>query len=81
HFDLILMDCQMPGLNGLETTLRLRAMEGYAKVPIVALTGNGEDEMSDCFKAGMNDFMTKPVDMELLNTMVSKWLGFRIMLK
>ena len=80
-FDLVLMDCQMPGLNGMETTRRLRLLAGYSKVPVVALTGNGEDEMADCFKAGMNDFMTKPLDMDGLNTMVAKWLGFRTMLK
>ena len=80
RYDMVLMDCQMPGLNGLETTRRLRLLDGYSKVPVVALTGNGEEEMADCFKAGMNDFMTKPLDMDVLNAMVAKWLGFRTML-
>ncbi|RLT94778.1 hybrid sensor histidine kinase/response regulator [Ketobacter sp.] len=80
-FDLVLMDCQMPGLSGMEATRRLRTLEGYSKVPILALTGNGRDEMAECFKAGMNDFMSKPLDMDGLNAMVAKWLGFRTMLK
>ena len=80
RYDLVLMDCQMPGLNGMETTRRLRLLDGYSKVPVVALTGSGEEEMADCFKAGMNDFMTKPLDMDGLNAMVAKWLGFRTML-
>jgi len=80
-FDLVLMDCQMPGLSGMETTQRLRLMEHYGRVPVVALTGNSEDDMAECLRSGMNDFMTKPLDLDGLNTMVAKWLGFRTMLK
>lgn len=81
RFDLVFMDCQMPGLSGMETTRRLRLLEHYARVPVIALTGNGEDDMAACFQAGMNDFMTKPVDLDGLNAMVAKWMGFRTMMK
>jgi len=82
RYDMVFMDCQMPGLSGEETTQRLRRLEGYAKVPIIALTGNrGEDSKAACFKAGMNDFMTKPIEKEALYVMVAKWLGLRTMMK
>lgn len=81
RFDLVLMDWQMPGMGGGEATRALRGLTGYAKVPVVALTGNGDDNMVACFQSGMNDFMQKPVDMDTLGEMVSKWLGFRTMLK
>lgn len=80
-FDMILMDCQMPEMSGTEATQRIRKLQGYSKVPIVALTGNGDGDMAACFNAGMNDFMQKPVDMDALGEMVSKWLGFRSMME
>lgn len=75
-FDLILMDMQMPEIDGLETTKRIRSMGNIKKrTPIIALTANampGDKEM--CLKAGMNDYLTKPVDLEELKKLLRKWL-------
>lgn len=82
NFDLIFMDCVMPNMDGFSATKNIRKQENAHQVPIVALTGSdpGED-MQKCFKAGMNDFIQKPIDMETLQLTVSKWLGFRTMMK
>lgn len=68
--DLVLMDCQMPVLDGLETTRRVRADEATRhrpRVPIIALTaGAFEEDRQQCFAAGMDDFLSKPLDVEVL---------------
>jgi CheY-like chemotaxis protein/HPt (histidine-containing phosphotransfer) domain-containing protein len=76
-FDMIFMDVQMPEMDGLEATRRLRAdVPGYADTPIVALTANGEiDTRLACLEAGMNDVVTKPVRRATLLAAVSAWLG------
>jgi len=70
HYDLILMDLQMPGMDGLETARRLRGIEGYQRIPIVALTANSSTEFqAACGKEGMQAFLAKPVrSAELLKT-------------
>jgi signal transduction histidine kinase len=67
-FDVILMDCQLPGIDGMETTRRIRKkLEGGRPVKIVALTANAGRNVRDaCLAAGMDDFLTKPVRLELL---------------
>lgn len=76
-FDLVLMDCQMPHLDGYEATRRLRAMPSRNQnVPVIALTANamkGDDIR--CLEAGMNDFLPKPVQLAALSAMLEKWLG------
>ena len=73
HFDVILMDCQMPGLDGFETTRRLRA-DGI-QTPVVACTANTTDKIRDrCLDAGMNDYMAKPVKVPGLKKVLEKWL-------
>ncbi len=68
--DLILMDCQMPEMDGFETTRRLRASD-YAGV-ILALTGNSDDEtLRHCSEAGMNGHMSKPVDAATLRARIA----------
>lgn len=77
--DLILMDCQMPVMSGFEATERIRAWEreqGLARLPIVALTaGAFEGDRDHCLRAGMDDFVTKPVDFVQLPEVIGKWLG------
>ena len=74
-YDLILMDVQMPELDGLETTRRLRNLPGGAATTIVALTANAfAEDLRQCLEAGMDDFLTKPVVPELLFETVMRWL-------
>ena len=76
HYSLILMDCQMPELDGLQAT-RLIRERGYSEtdLPIIALTANVfEEDRQNCFEAGMNDFISKPVLLENLRAILIKWL-------
>lgn len=76
RYDLIFMDLHMPGIDGLETTQRLRQMPELQSVPIVALTAavSIEDRQA-CFSVGMQDFLTKPLDAEALVQLLHRWLG------
>lgn len=73
-FDLILMDCEMPGMDGYEATKRLRSLEFSEKnkpIPIVAVTGNVlESDKVKCFDAGMNGFISKPVLIDKLKELI-----------
>jgi signal transduction histidine kinase/ActR/RegA family two-component response regulator len=74
-WDAILMDCQLPHLDGLEATRRIRARHRGAPLPIIALTANaGTHDRAACFAAGMDDFLSKPVRVEILAATLQKWL-------
>jgi signal transduction histidine kinase len=76
-FDLILMDCQMPNMDGYEATRRIRAGyagEVFSKIPISALTANiMNNERQKCFTVGMNEYLSKPIDINALTLMLAKY--------
>jgi CheY-like chemotaxis protein len=76
RYDLILMDIQMPLMNGVEATQAIRAMPGMENLPILAMTANAFDEDRDrCLAAGMNDHLGKPVEPAVLYETLAKWLS------
>lgn len=79
-YDLVLMDCRMPEMDGLEATAKIRDNATRVQnhgVPIIAMTANAMNSDRDaCFAAGMNDFLTKPVRKEALAEVLNKWIIF-----
>ena len=74
-FSCILMDIQMPVMDGLETTQRIRADGRWGNLPIIALTANADEYHRElCQQAGMNDFLAKPINPDLLINTLLKWL-------
>ncbi len=80
EFDLVLMDCQMPEMDGYEATRTIRANEkAGARIPIIALTANalkGDD--LKCLESGMDDYLSKPVKKEILTATLAKWSGRKL---
>jgi signal transduction histidine kinase len=73
-YDFILMDCQMPDLDGYQATRRLRS-EGLQRVPIIALTANAmAGDRERCLEAGMNDYVSKPFSLDGIAQVLQRWL-------
>jgi CheY-like chemotaxis protein len=75
-FDAVLMDVQMPVMSGYETTRVLRRQFDADALPIIALTAAAlVSEREQALEAGMNDFLTKPIDAEKLRRTLMRWIG------
>jgi PAS domain S-box-containing protein len=79
HYDLILLDLQMPRMNGIEASRAIRSLPGRENVPILALTANAfSEDRQECLDGGMNDHIGKPVDPDLLFETLLKWLSMPV---
>ncbi len=75
RYELVVMDVQMPVMDGLEASRRIRLQPEYANLPVVAMTANAfEEDRRQCRDAGMNDYLAKPVSPGSLYTMLARWL-------
>jgi len=75
RFDLVLMDIQMPEMDGHQATIEIRKGPGNAEIPIVAITARAmEGDRDECFRSGMNDYISKPVRAQTLATVLARWL-------
>lgn len=77
HFDIVLMDCQMPDLDGFQTTEEIRKLKNpkVSNIPIIAITANAmSDDKIKCIKSGMNDYLPKPIKKDDLEICIGKWV-------
>lgn len=74
QYDLVLMDCQMPVLDGFAATEQIRMNPDWQDLPIIALTAGATDkEQKQCYDAGMNDFLSKPITIDVLEKSLMRW--------
>ncbi len=77
-FDAVLLDVQMPGMDGCETARRIRSDGRWRDLPLLAVTAStGPGERERCLEAGMNEYLTKPVDTRVLFEALARWAGPR----
>jgi len=78
-FDLILMDCQMPEMDGFEATEQIRKIETSRRVPIIAFTANAmQGDKERCLSVGMDDYISKPVQQQELEAVLAKWISHKL---
>jgi CheY-like chemotaxis protein len=74
-YDAVLMDVHMPEMGGVEATEEIRRQQKFSDLPVIALTaGVTKEERDNCFRCGMNDFLTKPINPEELIGVLCKWI-------
>ena len=74
-FDAIVLDLNLPGMDGLEAIRRIRADKRFLKLPIIAITAKAmKDDQERCLQAGSNDYLAKPIDLDRLFSLIRVWL-------
>jgi signal transduction histidine kinase/DNA-binding NarL/FixJ family response regulator len=74
-YDLVLMDCQMPIMDGYEATREIKSSKNGKQTPVIAMTANAMPaDCKKCFEAGMDDFLSKPTNSKAISAMLNKWL-------
>jgi CheY-like chemotaxis protein len=75
-YQLVLMDCQMPGMDGFTATAAIRQLDGApGRLPIIAMTANAmKGDRERCLAVGMNDYISKPASYEDLRAIITRWI-------